>query len=167
MNTRNLSRLGLVLFLIILFGIGGNAYALRQMLVYLPIVAHDATPTPIPTFTPLPPPNPQLQDGYYKANLPNNGQISFTVSGNGTQAKDGGFLFQVAPFCPWGAYSFSGLIVPITNGGFNFFVFDFQNREFIASLGCQSLSSTQATCYARQPMAYTGCGGITGVATRR
>jgi hypothetical protein len=166
MKKRTLLRYSIVLVLVLLIIVGGNAQALSQLTVYLPIVVNETPETPTPT-TP-PPSNPQLLNGYYEANLPNNGHLWFTVINNGTEARDGGFLFQVAPFCPWGAYSFGGLTVPISDGKFSFFVFDFQNREFIASLGCQSLSSNQATCNARQPMPGTSvCGGIEGVATRR
>ena len=66
------------------------------------------------------------QDGDY--------QSESSIPEHGTEAIDGGFLFQVAPFCPWGAYSFGGFTVPISNGKFSFFVFDYQNREFIVKL---------------------------------
>jgi hypothetical protein len=128
------------------------------MFVYLPIVKRDASPT-----------NPQLQDGYYEAKLPNISQLSFTVSGDGTQAKDVGFLFKFHPFCPWVAYSFGGDFEPITNGEFSFYAYDSQNNELLASFSCQSFSSHRATCIAYRSMGFVwgNCDEIEGIATRQ
>lgn len=139
---------------------GGN-----QANTFLPFVAYLIlnTPTPTPTPTQPPPANPVLEDGYYEASLPE-GYLWFTVSNDGTTASDAGFYFRFAPWCSWASYSFGGLTRDITDGGFSFFVVDTYNREFVASLGCSSTSSTEAYCTARRG-GLGQCSGASGTAS--
>lgn len=127
-----------------------------------------ATPTPLPTPTLTPTPASKLQDGYYVADLTNNGSLWFTVKASGALASDGGFYFQVAPWCPWAVYSYS-FETPINNKGLSFIVIDYQGREILARLSCNSTSSTQASCSAYQSgLGYLGqCGHMNGNATLR
>jgi hypothetical protein len=134
--------------------------------VYLPIVFKQKTPTPLPTPTLTSTPGPKLKDGYYLAEFSNGGFIQFTISGNGTTASNASFLYQTVVLCPWGGYVFDGT-KSVSNGAFSFFEVDYQYREPIASLGCHSISSTEASCHARRYGLGTNCGGVTGIATWR
>jgi len=130
--------------------------------VYLPIILNSPdTPPPPP-----PPPPPLLKDGYYKADLPYGGSIWFTVTDNGTKARNGGFIFYIPYVCPYSVHTFPRE-TKIDNGSFGWSDFDFIEREFIASLGCSANSTDQALCHAWKPSPYTGCGGSDGIATFR
>ena len=134
---------------------------------YLPIVYRYSSPTPTATPIPTTTPAPNLQDGYYSGNAGYDGDLWFTVSNGGTIALGAGFLSQAQYTCPWYGYSFSGSDT-ITNGSFGFIVMDYQNREIIASFGCNSISNSSATCrtyYHGTSPAY--CHHSSGIATLR
>jgi len=122
------------------------------------------TPTPTPTCTPTPTPTLELEDGEYRANLPNGGLLWFTVTNGGASATDGGFSFQNQTWCPWAEYIFSG------SGAISEESFEFTGYEgdwLAASLSCEAISSTQASCTAVRGGIGQGCNEITATATRR
>jgi len=145
-----------------------NSGNLFEEVAYLPIVIKQPTPTstPLPTPTIIPTPGPKLKDGYYLAEFSNGGFIQFVISGNGTIASSAGFVYQSFVVCPWGSYGFDGT-TPVNNGAFSFLEIDSQYRSLIAKLSCNSISSTQASCYARRYGLGSTCGGVTGIATWR
>jgi hypothetical protein len=134
-------------------------------LAYLPVISKPL-PTNTPTFTPTsaPTPRPNLQDGYYSGNAGYYGDVWFTVSNGGTSASNGGFYTQAFYFCSPGSYSFTGP-VSITNGGFSFQVYDFQERILVASLSCTSISNAQATCKTYYQGLGSQCSHSSGLAT--
>jgi hypothetical protein len=140
---------------------------------YLPVVVKPfptptATPTSLPSPTPTPRPN--LQDGTYLADFGGNGSLWFTVSNNGTLASNAGYSFyHGAPWCGWNTHSFDGSVT-INNGAFAFsYVLRDENHFpiYYATMQCESNSTTQATCQARDLWVALGPCSIEGVATLR
>lgn len=136
--------------------------------VHLPLVAKQSTPTPTQTPTPTPTPAPRLRDGDYVAHVTYDGEIWFTVTGNGTQAKNGGFSFQRLYYtCGWVGYSWNESR-PIDNGEFGFVTIDYGNRSIVAQLHCTATSSTEADCHAHYWGAYYAiCGSADAIAIRQ
>jgi len=134
--------------------------------VFLPVVMKQPTATQTVTPTPTATPVPHLLDGDYVASLSYGGDIHFSVTNGGTVAMNAGFSFKVAPWCSWGFYEFSGSKL-ISDGYFRFVVVDVWNREIIASLSCNALSSTEASCSASRPSLGAECTGTGGLAVRQ
>lgn len=124
------------------------------------------TPTAVPTPTPVPTPRGQLQDGYYEATFDNGGAIWFTVRDEGTVATDAGFDFKREILgCGWHINLFEGYEY-INEGHFEFLEL---GSDFfpVASLECEALSSTNASCRAADRTGNDICAWITGVAERQ
>ncbi len=118
--------------------------------LYLPIILRQPTPTatPPPTSTPLP--TFRLLDGYYEADLPNNGSLWFTVTNNGSLATNGGFYgLPVGYFCTYHSYDFN-TNAGIAEGRFTFYGFNLPDPSLLARMSCTAISITQASCTARE-----------------
>jgi len=144
-----------------------NLILLVGQILYLPIIIKQPTPTALPNPTETPTVGYKLEDGYYLAEFSNGGFIQFRISDNGTIASNAGFLFQEFVVCPWSIYAFDGSAT-VENGSFVFSEVDYQYREPLARLACHAISSTEASCNAREyGIGVTGCGSITGIASWR
>jgi hypothetical protein len=134
---------------------------------YLPLVVRQPTPTPTATPKPTATTSPTLRDGHYLADLADysehaQGEIWFTVAGEGTEVNDAGFLFRVSYYaCSWVGYSWAEPVA-IDNGEFRFWITD--GRSYYGWLECNALSSKAAFCSASYPAENMICGGAEGVA---
>lgn len=127
-----------------------------------------ATPSPIPSPTPTPQPRPRLNDGYYFADMGDQGSIRFRVSGSGTVAGDANFAFKVHPWCDWSVEVFHDQ-ASINNGFFQLQEIDVVDRSFGGELRCWSMSHNEAFCGAWNPHADSrmNCDYIEGWAIRQ